>query len=84
MISPLSNMVRASCSVLRGGGFNTNASTFTSPREIKDVVKKLRNGKAPMQGGDAINNFMLKNFSRKDLVYLTYLFNGCLKLSSVC
>jgi hypothetical protein len=44
MISPLSNMVRASCSVLRGGCFNTDAST--SPHEIKGVVKKLRNGKA--------------------------------------
>jgi hypothetical protein len=48
-ISPLSNMVvRASCSVLRCGGFNTDASTSTSPREIKDVVKKVRNGKVAM------------------------------------
>jgi hypothetical protein len=28
-------------------------------------------------GGDAINNFLLKNLSRQALVYLTYLFNGC-------
>jgi hypothetical protein len=48
MISPLSNIVPASCSVLRGDGFNTDASTSTSPREIKGVVKKLRNGKVAM------------------------------------
>jgi hypothetical protein len=41
-------MVRAICSVLRGGGFNTDASTSTSPREIKDFVKKVRNGKVAM------------------------------------
>jgi hypothetical protein len=56
-----------------------STSTYTFPREIKGVVKKLRNGKAP--GANVINNFLLKNLSRKALVYLTYLFNGCLKLS---
>jgi hypothetical protein len=40
MISPISKIVRASCSVLRGSGFNTDASTYNFPREIKGVVKK--------------------------------------------
>jgi hypothetical protein len=40
MISPLCNKVRPSCSVLRG-------AEIRGPREIKGVVKKLRNGKAP-------------------------------------
>jgi hypothetical protein len=39
MLSPLSNMVRASCYMLRGVSFNTDASTYTSPREIKGVDK---------------------------------------------
>jgi hypothetical protein len=46
MISPQRIMVRASSFVLQGGGFNTDASTYTSPSDIKGVVKKLRNGKA--------------------------------------
>jgi hypothetical protein len=53
--------------VLRGGGFNTDASTYTSPPEIEGVVKKLRNGKAP--GGYTINNFMLKTFLAR-LLYI--------------
>jgi hypothetical protein len=79
MISPLANLVQASCSALQDGGLNNDASTYTSPREIRAIIKRLRNGKAP--GGDAVNNSLLKNLSRKALVFLTYLFNGCLKLS---
>jgi hypothetical protein len=40
--------------------------TYTYPREIKTP------------DGDANNNFLLKNLSRKALFYLIYLFNGCL------
>jgi hypothetical protein len=64
--------------VLQGGGFQIDASSYTSPHEIKGVMEQLRNGKPA--GGDAIINFLLKNLSRKALVFLTYLFNG-LKLS---
>jgi hypothetical protein len=78
-ISSLTNIVRASYSVLQDGGFNTDTFTYTSPREIRNVVRGLRNGKVP--GDDAINNSLLKNLSRKALVFLTYLFNRCLKLS---
>jgi hypothetical protein len=59
------------------GGFNTDTSTYTSPREIRNVVRRLRNGKAV--GDDAINNSLLKNLSCKALVFLTFLFNGCLE-----
>jgi hypothetical protein len=63
-------MVRASFSVLRGGGFNTDALTYTSPREIKGVVKKLRNGKAPGPGGDAINNILVEEpFSQSSCIF---------------
>jgi hypothetical protein len=80
IISSLSIMVRASCSVLEGGGFNTDASTYTFPREIKGVIGNLRGNKTP--GDNAFNNFLLKNLShRKALIQFTCLFKGCLKLS---
>jgi hypothetical protein len=63
----------------QGGGFNTDISTYTSPREIRNVMRGLRNGEAV--GYDDINNSLLKNLSCKALVFLTFLFNGCLKLS---
>jgi hypothetical protein len=59
MISPLVNLVQASCSAFQGGGLNNNTSTYTSPREIEAIIKRLRNGRAP--GGDAVNNSLLKN-----------------------
>jgi hypothetical protein len=37
MISSLSIMVRASCSVLERGGFNTDALTNTFPRDIGNL-----------------------------------------------
>jgi hypothetical protein len=66
-ISPLTNIVRASCSVLQDGGFNTDASAYTSPWEIINVARGLRNGKA--SGYDVINNSLLKNLSRTALVF---------------
>jgi hypothetical protein len=66
--SPLTNIVRASCSVLHDGGFNTDTSTYTSsPREIRNVVRGLRNVRAP--GDDGINISLLKNLSRKALYF---------------
>jgi hypothetical protein len=78
MVSPLTTQVEQSCSELENHGFNDNPASYTSPREIKNVIKKLKKGKAP--GCDEIPNILLKNISRKALVYLTYLFNACLRL----
>jgi hypothetical protein len=62
-----------------GGDFTTDTSTYTSPLEIRNVLRGLRNGKA--RSDDAINNSLSKNLSCKALVFLTNLFNFCLKLS---
>jgi hypothetical protein len=48
MISPLANLIQASCSAFQDGGLNNDASTYTSPREIRAIIKRLRNGKVVM------------------------------------
>jgi hypothetical protein len=50
----IANLVQASCSALQDVGLNNDASTYTSPREIRAFIKRLRNGKA--SGGNAVNN----------------------------
>jgi hypothetical protein len=49
------------------------------PKEVKKIIKKLRNGKAP--GFAGVPNILLKNMPRRATVYLTYVFNSCIKLS---
>ena len=79
MPSPLEDIVNDGCLGLQNNDFNLNASNLVSPRELKKIIKNLKNSKAP--GFDCISNFLLKNLSRKALVYLTYIFNSCFKLS---
>jgi hypothetical protein len=74
MLSPLEDIVEEGCSVLENNEFNLEASILTSPREIKKIIKNLKNSKAP--GFDNIPNILLKNLSRKSLVFLTYIFNS--------
>jgi len=76
--SNLESAVEEGCSVLSNTDFNVDPSSFTSPREIKKIIKKLKNC-AP--GFDDIPNILLKHLSRKALVYLTYIFNSCIKFS---
>ena len=49
---------------------------LTSPQEIKSIIQKLPNNKAP--GLDDINNKLIKNFSQKVIVQLTYIINAIL------
>jgi Reverse transcriptase (RNA-dependent DNA polymerase)/Endonuclease-reverse transcriptase len=79
MPSLLEEVVNDGCLGLQSNEFNLNASNLVSPRELKKIIKNLKNSKAP--GFDGISNFLLKNLSRKALVYLTYIFNSCYKLS---
>jgi Reverse transcriptase (RNA-dependent DNA polymerase) len=79
MLSPLEDIVEDGCSVLENNEFNIEASILTSPREIKKIIKNLKNSKA--LGLDNIPNILLKNLSRKALVFSTYIFNSSFKLS---
>jgi Reverse transcriptase (RNA-dependent DNA polymerase) len=57
---------------------NNDPSTFTRPSEISAILRLLKNGKAP--GLDEINNRHLKNLPRRVIVFLTHIFNNCLRL----
>lgn len=49
----------------------------TTPAEIKRIIKKFKNNKAP--GADGIPNKVLKNLNKKALVQLNHIINACLK-----
>jgi hypothetical protein len=51
---------------------------LTSPNEVKMVIKKLPNNKAP--GLDNITNRMVKNLTHKTVVQLHYIINATIKL----
>lgn len=57
---------------------NLNGSTYTTPNEIETIIKGLKNRKAP--GMDGIQNVLLKNLSKKSVILLTKIFNGCIKI----
>jgi hypothetical protein len=76
--SDQSASVQKSCSTLYSDVFNDDSSAYMSPQEIKNIIKKLKNGKAP--GGDGVPNILLKNMPRNATVFLTYIYNSCLKL----
>lgn len=51
---------------------------YTSPSEIKRIVKKFKYNKAP--GFDGIINLVLKNLNNKAYIQLSHIFNACLQL----
>jgi hypothetical protein len=76
--SPLPTDVGESCSVLHDDRFYLNPSFLTSPREVRKAIKRLKNGRT--LGFYGVPNIILKNMARKAIVYLTYVFNSCIKL----
>jgi hypothetical protein len=52
---------------------------YTSPKEIKEVIKSLGLKKAP--GLDKVTPKMLKELPQKGIVLLTYIFNGIIRTS---
>ena len=57
----------------------TSDIRLTSPSEIRKIIKKFKNNKAP--GLDNIPNVALKNLDSKALIQLTHIYNACLKLA---
>jgi hypothetical protein len=49
--------------------FSDDSSSYTSPLEIKNIIKKLKDGQAP--DCDGVPNRLLKNIPRKATVFLT-------------
>lgn len=58
---------------------NMDAATYTSPKEIKSIIKKLKPFKAP--GLDKIQNILLKKLPQKAIILITKILNGCIKIS---
>lgn len=58
---------------------NLDSRTFVSPKELRDIISRQSNNKAP--GEDGIKNIVLKNAGRKFITALTYICNACLMLS---
>lgn len=50
---------------------------ITNPIEIKEIIKKLHNNKAP--GIDRVDNILIKNLLKKVVVQLMYIINPMLK-----
>lgn len=50
----------------------------TTPKELKNIIKNLKNKKAP--GNDKLNNITVKNLPRKALILLSKITNAILKL----
>lgn len=57
--------------------FAVNQRDLTKSKEIQDMLRGLHHRKAP--GPDEINNILLKNLSKKDIVQLHYIINGIFK-----
>lgn len=50
----------------------------TSPNEIKDIIKNLKNRKSP--GHDLITNTILKKLGNKAIAFLATFYNACLRI----
>lgn len=58
---------------------NIDPTTFTKPKEVKEIIRLSPNNKAP--GEDTVTNLMLKESSRKTIIALMYIMNACIMLS---
>jgi hypothetical protein len=57
------------------------AAKHTSPSEIKFLISKLKEKKAP--GYDLTTNKILNNLSKKTIILITYIFNSILRISYI-
>lgn len=54
-------------------------SSLVKPKEVKFIISAMKSKKSP--GLDGIRNIILKHLPRKGHVFLTKIFNACLRLS---
>ena len=57
---------------------NLDATTFVTPSEIKNIIRRLKPSKAP--GADGIQNVVLKKLPDRAIVLMTKIFNACIKI----
>lgn len=57
---------------------NLDAATYTTPIELKAIIRRLKTSKAP--GIDGIQNILLKKLPLQAIVLLTKTINGCIKI----
>lgn len=72
-------IIKNMAEIARNQQFENDKVLLTSPGEIKKILRKSKNRKAP--GADNITNELLKNLNNEALIQLTYIFNACLPLS---
>lgn len=56
-----------------------DASTYTTPNEIKAIIKKLKSFKAP--GFDKVQNILFKKLPPRAIILITKILNGCFKIT---
>lgn len=79
-VSPIMQIpVENSISQLFGSDADSSSVIYTKPKEIKNIIRNFKNKKAP--GNDGIQNTLLKNLPKKALIFLTHLYNACIKFS---
>ncbi|CAG4969687.1 unnamed protein product [Colias eurytheme] len=52
---------------------------YTSPSEVADEIRNLKDGKSP--GFDSIDSVLLKNLPKKGIVAIVNIFNACLRMN---
>jgi hypothetical protein len=57
----------------------TDEIKLARPKEVSEIIRNLKNGKAP--GQDRITGRVLKNFSKKSIIFFTRIINAILLLS---
>lgn len=56
----------------------TDATTFTSPSEVKSIISNFKTSKSP--GFDQIQNVLLKKLPVRMIILLTIIINGCINI----
>lgn len=61
------------------GLLSSHEFNMTTPKEIKQIIRTIKPRKSP--GYDTINGILIKNLPIKGHIFISYLFNACMKFS---